>query len=1187
MKNKLKSRCVRLMSAVVMGCGLAACDPDGYLTTFDPEGNESEWSYVDLPVSIDVETGDRTKASLLYNAELKKTGALLLVFRSSTRRLESYKAFSAAELAAAETVPLKITVPVTDCDFYLLGNLHAINRSTGAAANLMEALGGAFPMDEADLEALVYRLDGGELNPVWRRETMAEVQQYGLPFSCIEKNVSVRSLISAHGHVPQMPAKWLFSKVVIRVDHGLFDGGDAAKAGYFVNKELYIRQANLRLFPFSASACKAVEAADSGTGDYDAAMANASVGEYVFYVPENMQGTVSGVTDGAMKNKDNIAGIPADVRNYGTYVEFHGQLDEAAGGFGGSVTYQFYLGANETTDFNLERGRQYNVTLSFTAGRLFGPPNWKVTPVLTDSRKFWITADEANTTDISSVNASRALAVRKSRPGRFYLYMNPTGLGGTNYLKGKEHERSSSFVMDDMADCAWYGDLMKPGTSDYQWLADRGIKAVWDAAAARLQFDVTDPAKFDAATLGEVREFQLKVLPDVGSPIVSKFKIKLVADMTLTVADGKSLTDEFYLGQKRTVSVSGFSGTDVRYAAIQPDCGPKHGNQMWKPSDSASAPFPTVAGSAASPVLNPANATYANQKMTGSLDIYAWYPNKFQSSHGWTSRPGKIVIFSEDYLNDSLEAEIVISEPRYVPWTSVSSKYSGRTKANVACLNLDGTELATSPVYKTYNGSSYMYKSDFDAALYGQLLEVSLSQVTPVSGKPHFASMVDADADGSVYICSTMVDGNKLEEERYSETDAPFFVGNHISGSDQLKYLSMGEFSLAPNPATQLYSSNNYKFEVRALKFEMGKVVNSSGYGAFALKNGKQVSHYFNWIAYETSPDEPLPMKQEFKVGYRHLFGTKENLDLSMSGAGKVTFTASNGTIVEPNVQYYINDEYYGFILDPDAQTKYVGSERVPGELCVPYGAQSFKAVWKNKWDGREFVEEKNFDLVYDSYLNVPLYAFTTTSCKVFMVTPLAAKILTESGAQMTHNGREFCTRMVGVDLSEWTQYSIAFYDSDYHSYSSASQRGKYYFFNYDYSNTYMNRQYRKVKGFEVPMQVYRESGMSSWTEAKAKDMLWTAASYNPNGWSLRYGLIYSDVDQNKAGAANTYQNYQPGNSWDYTGYVRGEDIGYGDRIDKISDSGIETSGAGSVKLPTTASVKNYRAYLWLGNTSW
>lgn len=552
---------------------IVSCQPeqiDGRLDEGDPDTRE----YVEVsaglsesPVFAGSENAD-TKASLSNGVEVKRSGALLLVYRHANGVLDSYRWFTGAEVQAMQAgmQSYTVTAPKTSVDVFLLGNLVAIRKSDGVAVSLMEALGSSFPVMEAGtngLETFTYRLDGGDINSAYRRETMAEaLTTYGLPYIRIEKGVNLAGT-NPPAQIPQGQATWLFSKVNLTIDHSLFDGGDAGKVGYFVNNSVYLRQGNVRLTPFSTASVKAEADADltsaTNLADYDAAMSNAGAGTYVFYVPENMQGTQAGITM-AGKNKTNTA-IDASRRNYGTYVEFSGSLS-GAGGFSGDVTYQFYLGGNASTDFNLERGKKYDVRLGFTAGALFGEPVWKVNPSITDSRNFMLTADEANT---SSLPEGQLVAVRANRPGAVYVYSFTSG-STVNTMKGRS-VADPSWSPSDISDCAWTSDFMSAtniaaDVPNRAWLTDRGIVPAWDSASGKVSFTVTDATKFNAH-IGEEKVLTLKLLPDVNGKTVT-LKVKLLANLSITW--DASLTDNFLPGMKRTATIAGYAG-ELQYRA--------------------------------------------------------------------------------------------------------------------------------------------------------------------------------------------------------------------------------------------------------------------------------------------------------------------------------------------------------------------------------------------------------------------------------------------------------------------------------------------------------------------------------------------------------------------------------------------------------------------------------------------
>ena len=1001
--NRLSKKIAFLLAAIL---GLAACEPEPMVVRFaTPEELEQlEQAEIRLTIAPDEAL---TKGSLLHDVESRGSGALVLVFRSSTSQLDSYHYFPEEELQAQRSVPLKLRVPLTICDFYILGNLNAVNKSDGRVTHLMEALGSAFPLDEASLEALVYRLDGGDLNDTWRRERFSEVAACGLPYVHISKGVDTGAQISSGQGIPGSDAcRRLFSKVTLRIDHGAFDGA-GAHPDFFVNSSLHLRQANARLQPFSPTPQHAAQAEDvlsESDHDPDMSASNASVTRFSFYVPENMQGTLlPGNTDSRRKTRDELLrqGLSAK-EPFLTYVEFVGSLDPAAGGYGADVTYRFYLGADNCSNFDLARNREYEIALSFRVGSLFDP-DWKVEPSdWQDERLFCLTADAAYTDRLPE---GRNVAVRKGRDGAFYVYMNPAGqLGAQNALTGKSALGADSFTPSSLADCAWRADFLKSGTPDYQWLSDRGIRASWDAASARLKFSVSDPARFNAH-LGESRQLTMSLLPGGGD---LRFSLRLYEDISVTVADGKSLTEGFYLGQKRHLSVSGFAGSTLCYAADQDPCGRSASgaahtaNRQWKTSASESAAFPTARVDASGGVLlDP--AAYPGQRLTdGGLDVYAFYPNRFQASHsGWTSRDGRILIFSEDYLNDSVEIPIRISEPRLV--------CSGQD----VFLPIDGGEVATPIGYWNFDGTARIGADSFDAALYAALLGVELRSA--YNTHTDWMSCLQFDpATGEMYVSRTSSGSLKMEELSYSTVNGAYSA-------------SLGYVSLRGRKLTDLYpGSGNFPLRVSHLNISslesgLNTIFESSPTSPASI----MFSNYFN-----TGTQSQLGEDVAFGVraDFSFFHGDLSRIVWERSGdATSYTCRRAPYETFLPVIDFVIEEADEGsggtfsWVYDESHQTRSSSSgEPVPGGLIIPYGQQLMRGTITNKWDGRQFTVESGFRLTYPRINNDLLVVARSGQAKasVYLMPLKISKYLKRLGAQVDAVSRHWMMQLFGS--SDW-----------------------------------------------------------------------------------------------------------------------------------------------------------------------
>ncbi len=1005
----------------------SACTPDSFPTRFDDADSETlERAELTLAIS-EAPAGGSTKSSLLKEVESKGSGALVLVYRSATRQLDSYRFFTQAELDAQATAPLRIRVPLTRCDFYILGNLNGIRKSGGGAYNLMEALGADFPMEEAALEAFVYRLDGGDLNATFRRETFAEVAVQGIPYQHVVKDVDVAEQIGTGGGIPGATACLrLFSKVTLHIDHGAFDAGDAGRRDWFVNSKLYLRQANGRLHPFSTAPVKAESAADVlAQSDYDPDMSatNASVTSFSFYVPENRQGTLLPSNDDSRAKKADA--LPAAVRPYVTYVEFTGRVNPAAGGYGGNATYRFYVGTDATKNFDVIRGREYDITLSFNLGSLLGSvsePDWKVSvDGWSDGRLFCLTADPAWTDRLPE---GKTLAVRANRAGAVYLYMNPLNeMGRANALLGKE-VATGNFTPSSLADCAWTGDFMRPGTAAARWLSDRGISASYDKAAACLRFSVTDRTRFAAAlAAGAETTLTARLLPDAGSAAEVSFKLKLYPDIAVSVADGLSLTDGFYLGQKRRVSVSGFAGTRICYAADQDPCGASAGgaahtaNRQWKASTAASAPFPKAKVDAAGRLVLKASE-YGAQTLSGNtLEVCAFYPNRFLDRHeGWTSKTGRIVFFSEDYLNDSFPVDVRISEPRLFRTSA--------TTENIV-LPFDGTDIPTPTRigYRSFDDDAWLERSSFDADLYASLLALSTAYS---SNRPLMGCVAFDEEHSSLHIAKTSVSGaGRLQDQSFD-------------GNAQCR---LGALDIKANGATGLYGSGIVLQESVSLS-----VLQISDFQAPA--NGVR---YFSQGS-TSAPIDQFTDDEVFSVPFKYWFRNGDLSRIEWTRSGEATwYTCRSGERIGPVIEVQVDREDTGsggsllWTYDESRQTMRTASgEGVPGGLIMPYGPQTVTGKIVNLYDGGTYEAASEFVLRYASPMCIFVAANRSRYASVYVLPCKHVKYLKRLANSVTYEARHWMLTWLGTDGWMANSRAVNFYQrrpglNDFYRHSSSA----------------------------------------------------------------------------------------------------------------------------------------------------
>lgn len=132
-----------------------------------------------------------------------------------------------------------------------------------------------------------------------------------------------------------------------------------------------IRQAATSVAMFSESKAVATSGGDSASQSEISALNSGA--EIVLYLPENCQGVLlPGNSDSWAKIPDNISG-KSDLCSYLEVTgEFTGEQE-----LNGSITYRFYLGQDETSDFNVIRNTDNAVTL-IPSRDAITRPSWKV-----------------------------------------------------------------------------------------------------------------------------------------------------------------------------------------------------------------------------------------------------------------------------------------------------------------------------------------------------------------------------------------------------------------------------------------------------------------------------------------------------------------------------------------------------------------------------------------------------------------------------------------------------------------------------------------------------------------------------------------------------------------------------------------------------------------------------------------
>lgn len=126
--------------------------------------------------------------------------------------------------------------------------------------------------------------------------------------------------------------------------------------------EVKIYNLNAVLKPFGESAAQSADdlLPEQEIGSIDPA--GVKSGEFVFYVPENLQGVENSI--GASKDKSYDNPSLGERKNLASYLETV-ISGEPSGGASGLLTYHSYLGNNETSDFNIQRNSRYLWTVKY------------------------------------------------------------------------------------------------------------------------------------------------------------------------------------------------------------------------------------------------------------------------------------------------------------------------------------------------------------------------------------------------------------------------------------------------------------------------------------------------------------------------------------------------------------------------------------------------------------------------------------------------------------------------------------------------------------------------------------------------------------------------------------------------------------------------------------------------------
>lgn len=472
----------------------------------------------EVNISLDYSgSGPGTRSSLGDEGiESRVSNVLVLLYRHSDGKLD--KTYFLKSASSSFSVLSSMSY-----DIFFLANIESPERIE-------------IPGDMAQIGNLEYRIDSFE-----------RVAELGIPSCCSVRDVRFNS----DGKLSLSLGR-LFARINLRIIGAGISGGES---GVFSNRTLKVHQSNLRLLPFASGGSRALSDSDvSDDADYEPLMKDTGDDSFVLYIPENRQGTLlAGNRDPSLKNADFLR---ASGKNPSvlTYLQFEARLNPAAAGYGGNLVYRIYPGADNSSNFDIERNGVYDMTLNFSTEDLFNP-YWKVShgEDWSDGRIIELLSERGDVLEDGAV-----LGVRPGYPAKFSLYMAASGSSANRFSR----QGCSPYSSDGPSAAAnimrWTSNIV---SSDEGTLTLPGT-----LASEGLALSLSDDGQFcisvkDASRLRSGKEYDIEVmLVPAGENHKKSLKIKVLPELKMK---WEGDPDRFFLAQKRSFQLGGFAGKNI------------------------------------------------------------------------------------------------------------------------------------------------------------------------------------------------------------------------------------------------------------------------------------------------------------------------------------------------------------------------------------------------------------------------------------------------------------------------------------------------------------------------------------------------------------------------------------------------------------------------------------------------
>ena len=267
--------------------------------------------------TLDLSFQDLPTRSLLTapDIETKKTGVTLAAYAGGT-------------LAASGHFPTGLDAMSLSLDPNKTHTIYALVNMGDMTASI--------PRSESELASLTYRI------PSYTEGTESLAAR-GLPMA---------GKLTWPGQGTSIPVERLLAKVTA---HLSCEWEGAAI------RSVHVRNLNRVLRPFG----EAVMAEDWDQQEFHAGAGTAS-GTFIFYVPENRQGTIDGIRTSREKSPD----ANDEVRSRSSRLTYLETTVEGTGVYAGTIVYRSFLGQNAVSDFDLRRNARYDWTIRYLSDGL-------------------------------------------------------------------------------------------------------------------------------------------------------------------------------------------------------------------------------------------------------------------------------------------------------------------------------------------------------------------------------------------------------------------------------------------------------------------------------------------------------------------------------------------------------------------------------------------------------------------------------------------------------------------------------------------------------------------------------------------------------------------------------------------------------------------------------------------------